>query len=128
MELSVCMAIDSVTPDYSTSVSDYEIEQAVLTIAYAMVNPYYVRWDVEYYGDSVKVSQPNRDRLPTPEPERMRKIFSKADLGKILVLATIVNVHSRILMIYLPNILSLSWLVHSLECPLDTMNLVCTSL
>ncbi|KAG2737172.1 hypothetical protein P692DRAFT_201875216 [Suillus brevipes Sb2] len=48
MELSVCMAIDSVTPDYSTSVSDYEIEQAVLTIAYAMVNPYKRLCEVAY--------------------------------------------------------------------------------
>jgi hypothetical protein len=76
-----------------------------------------VRWDAERYGDSVKVSQPNRDGLPTPEPERMRKYFPEADLGKISAPATIVDMHGRILTIYLPNILSSSRLVRSLERP-----------
>src|ERR1700693_4802857 len=77
----------------------------------------YVRWDAERYGDSVKMSQPNRDGLPTSAPERMRKYFPEADLGKISAPATIVDLHGRILTIYLPNILSSSRLVRSLERP-----------
>lgn len=39
MELSDCLALDSVTADCSTTVSEYEIQRAALTIAHAMVNP-----------------------------------------------------------------------------------------
>lgn len=80
-----------------------------------------VNWDAERYGDSVKVSQPNRDGLPTPEPERMRKYYPEADLGKISAPATIVDMHGRILTIYLPNILSSSRVVRSLQGTTPTL-------
>ncbi|KAG1742099.1 hypothetical protein EDB19DRAFT_1907563 [Suillus lakei] len=89
-----------------TSISKYEIDWATLTIAHAMVNPMNVDWDVDWYGDKVKLSHPNWDGSATGEPERLKKYFPEAVLGKILVPTTIVDRNSKIIVIYLPNILS----------------------
>jgi hypothetical protein len=70
-----------------------------------------VPWDAERYGASVKLPQPNREGLPTGEPERLKKFFSGADLGRISRPTTIVDMHGRILTIYLPDILSPSRVV-----------------
>jgi hypothetical protein len=70
-----------------------------------------VDWDVDRYADRVKLSPPNRDGSATSEPERLKKYFSEAVLGKISTPATIVDRHGRILMVYLPNILSPARLV-----------------
>ncbi|KAG1722999.1 hypothetical protein EDB19DRAFT_1834748, partial [Suillus lakei] len=93
-----------------TSISEYEIDQAALTIAHAMVNPMNVDWDVDRYGDKVKLSHPNWDGSATGEPERLKKYFPEAVLGKISVPTTIVDRNSKIIVIYLPNILSPSHL------------------
>ena len=70
-----------------------------------------VDWDVDRYGDKVKLSHPNRDGSATGEPERLKKYFPEAVLGKISVPTTIVDKNGRIIVIYLPNILSPSRLV-----------------
>ena len=70
-----------------------------------------VDWDVDRYGDKVKLSHPNQDNSATGEPERLKKYFPKAVLGTISVLITIVDRNSKIIVIYLPNILSPSRLV-----------------
>ncbi|KAG2355374.1 hypothetical protein BDR07DRAFT_1493293 [Suillus spraguei] len=112
IELSACLASEIETPDCVDVVSDAEIRRAALTIAHAMLNMNwdwakdYVNWDAERYGESVKLSQPNHEGLPTGEPERLRKYFHETDLGKISEPATIVDRHGKILTIYLPNILS----------------------
>jgi hypothetical protein len=53
----------------------------------------------------------NREGLPTGEPERLRKYFGQADLGRISEPATIVDRHGKIVTMYLPNILSPSRVV-----------------
>ncbi|KAG1747785.1 uncharacterized protein EDB91DRAFT_1245272 [Suillus paluster] len=110
MRISVHLQICLATPDHTTftntSISEYEIDQATLTIAHAMVNPINVDWDVDRYADRVKLSPPNRDGSATSELERLKKYFSEAVLSKISTPATIVDRHGRILMVYLPNILS----------------------
>ncbi|KAG1840334.1 hypothetical protein F4604DRAFT_1924203 [Suillus subluteus] len=110
MRISVHLQICLATPDHTTftdtSISEYEIDRAALTIAHAMVNPINVDWDVDRYADRVNLSQPNRDGSATSEPERLKKYFPEAVLGKISTPATLVDRHGRILMVYLPNILS----------------------
>jgi hypothetical protein len=69
-----------------------------------------VPWDAEWYGASVKLPQPNHKGLPTGKPERLKKIFSKADLGRISR-PTIVDMHGRILTIYVSDILSPSHVI-----------------
>jgi hypothetical protein len=71
----------------------------------------YVTWDAERYGESCKMSPPNPDGLPTTEPERLKKYYPQVELGRISKPATIVDMHGRILTIYLPNILSSSRVV-----------------
>ncbi|KAG0694117.1 hypothetical protein DFH29DRAFT_880933, partial [Suillus ampliporus] len=106
VHLQICLATPDDTTFTDTSISEYEIDRAALTIAHAMVNPINVDWDVDRYADRVKLSPPNRDGSATSEPERLKKYFSEAVLGKISTPATIVDRHGRILMVYLPNILS----------------------
>ncbi|KAG1830059.1 hypothetical protein F4604DRAFT_1695666 [Suillus subluteus] len=110
MRISVHLQICLATPDHTTftdtSISEYEIDRAALTIAHAMVNPINVDWDVDRYADRVNLSQPNRDGSATSELERLKKYFPEAVLGKISTPATLVDRHGRILMVYLPNILS----------------------
>ncbi|KAG2029992.1 hypothetical protein BDR03DRAFT_1017653 [Suillus americanus] len=76
----------------------------------------HLHWDAERYGASVKLSPPDHDGLPTGEPERLRKFFHKADLGRISKPATIVDMHGKILTIFLPDILS--------PCHVDHINTV----
>ncbi|KAG2335325.1 hypothetical protein BDR05DRAFT_1006942 [Suillus weaverae] len=77
-----------------------------------MVNPMNVDWDVNRYGDKAKLSPPNRDGSATAEPERLKKFFPEAVLGKISVPTTVVDRHGKIIVVYLPNILTSSRLEH----------------
>lgn len=70
-----------------------------------------VDWDVNRYGDKAKLSPPNRDGSATAEPERLKKFFPEAVLGKISVPTTVVDRHGKIIVVYLPNILTSSRLV-----------------
>ncbi|KAG1721505.1 uncharacterized protein EDB91DRAFT_1256484 [Suillus paluster] len=106
VHLQICLATLDHTTFTDTSISEYEIDRAALTIAHAIVNPINVDWDVDRYADRVNLSQPNRDGSATSEPERLKKYFPEAVLGKISTPATLVDRHGRILMVYLPNILS----------------------
>ncbi|KAG1877468.1 hypothetical protein F4604DRAFT_1680134 [Suillus subluteus] len=97
--------------------SKYEINRAALTIAHAMVNPMNVDWDVNRYGDKVKLSPPNRDGSATAEPERLKKFYPEAVLGKISVPTTVVDRQGNIIVVYLPNILTPS----CLDCLLKSL-------
>jgi hypothetical protein len=72
-----------------------------------MVNQtkYYMNWDTEHLN---KYSLPTLDGFSTTKPQRLWKYNPKAQLSN----ATIVNKNSRILTIYLPDILSSSQVVH----------------
>ncbi|KAG1866102.1 hypothetical protein F4604DRAFT_1905032 [Suillus subluteus] len=97
--------------------SKYEINRATLTIAHAMVNPMNVDWDVNHYGNKVKLSPPNRDGSATAEPERLKKFYPEAVLGKISVPTTVVDRQGNIIVVYLPNILTPS----CLDCLLKSL-------
>ncbi|KAG1771914.1 hypothetical protein EV702DRAFT_1201789 [Suillus placidus] len=77
-----------------------------------MVNPMNVDWDVDRCVDKAKLSPPNLDGSPTAQMERLKKFFPEAKLGKISVPTTIVDRHGKILVVYLPNILTPSRLEH----------------
>ncbi|KAG2337887.1 hypothetical protein BDR05DRAFT_952325 [Suillus weaverae] len=93
------------------SISEYEINQAALTIAHAMFNPMNVDWNVDQYVDKAKLSPPNLDGSPTAQMERLKKFFPEVKLSKISVPITIVDRHGKNLVVYLPNILTPSGLV-----------------
>ncbi|KAG1901251.1 uncharacterized protein F5891DRAFT_979778 [Suillus fuscotomentosus] len=113
VQLQQCLASPGDTLNFGyTSISEYEIDWAALTIAHAMVNPINVNWDVDRYTDKVNLSQPNRDGSATAEPERLKKFFPEAVLGKISVPATIVDRHGKILVVHLPDILTASRIEH----------------
>jgi hypothetical protein len=59
-----------------------------------------------------KASPPNPDGSPS-DTEWLQKYFRAAKIGKISVPATIVDREGNIVTIYLPNILSPSWVVCS---------------
>ncbi|KAG1819829.1 uncharacterized protein BJ212DRAFT_1298236 [Suillus subaureus] len=65
------------------SISEYEITQATLTIAHAMVNP-----------------------------NRLKKFFPEVALSKISVPTTVIDRYRKFLVVYLPNILTPSCLEH----------------
>ncbi|OAX31579.1 hypothetical protein K503DRAFT_787747, partial [Rhizopogon vinicolor AM-OR11-026] len=90
------------------SISGYEIQQAALIIAHAMVNPYYIEWDVDRYAEMIKIPQPNHHGTPSTDQERLQKYFPLAVFGRISTPATIVDKNGKLLMMYLPNILSSS--------------------
>ncbi|KAG1883109.1 hypothetical protein F4604DRAFT_1921006 [Suillus subluteus] len=104
-ELDSCLATADVGFNASGSISDYEINRAALTIAHAMVNPYYVDLDVDRFAEMAKVSPPNRDGSVL-NTDQQQKYFAPAIIGKISVPATIVDRQGKILTIYLPHILS----------------------
>ncbi|KAG1794917.1 uncharacterized protein HD556DRAFT_1442707 [Suillus plorans] len=106
-ELDSCLATRDVNFHASASISEYEINRAALTVAHAMVNPYYVDWDVDRFAEMAKVSTPKSDG-PLANTNQLPKYFSAAMIGKISVPATIVDRQGKILTIYLPNILSSS--------------------
>ncbi|KAG1858080.1 hypothetical protein F4604DRAFT_1684970 [Suillus subluteus] len=91
--------------------SKYEIDRAALTIAHAMVNPINIDWDVDRYADKAKLSPPNVDESTSAGTERLKKFFPEAILGKISVPTTVVDRHGKILVVYLPNILTPSRIV-----------------
>ncbi|KAG1730926.1 hypothetical protein EDD22DRAFT_852950 [Suillus occidentalis] len=86
-------------------VTEYEIDRAALTITHAVVNPYYVDWDVDRYANAVKCSPVLANGALT-QHDKIRKYFSKTVLGKISQPATIIDCNGKILMWHLPNILS----------------------
>ncbi|KAG1884759.1 hypothetical protein F4604DRAFT_1919274 [Suillus subluteus] len=94
------------------SISEYGINQATLTIAHAMVNPINIDWDVDRYADKAKLSPPNVDGSTSAGTERLKKFFPETILGKISVPTTIVDRHRKILVVYLPNILTPSRIEH----------------
>ncbi|OAX34287.1 hypothetical protein K503DRAFT_785883 [Rhizopogon vinicolor AM-OR11-026] len=98
-------------------VTEDEITHAALTIAFAMLNPRtfmisslnesidicktgYVAWDVEWYADMAKNGRESKQH------EKLRKYFLVSPLGKISVPTTIVDNHGKILVWYLPDIMS----------------------
>ncbi|KAG0703425.1 hypothetical protein DFH29DRAFT_874531 [Suillus ampliporus] len=89
-ELDSCLATPDVTFHASGSISEYEINRAALTVAHAMVNPYYVDWDVDRLAEMAKVSAPKSDG-PLSNTDQLPKYFSAASIGKISVPATIVD-------------------------------------
>lgn len=70
-----------------------------------------IDWDVDRYADKVKLSPPNLDGTPSAEPERLKKFFPETILGRISVPTTVVDRHGKILVVYLPNILTPSRIV-----------------
>ncbi|KAG1764500.1 hypothetical protein EV702DRAFT_1051329 [Suillus placidus] len=86
-----------ITKEIKDENSKYEINRTALTIAHAMVNPMNVDWDVNRYRDKVKLSPPNRDGSATAQPERLKKYFPEAVLGKISVPTTVVDRHGNII-------------------------------
>ncbi|KAG1732856.1 uncharacterized protein EDB91DRAFT_1084601 [Suillus paluster] len=105
LELNHCLATADVRSDKNSSISNYEINRAALTIAHAVVNPYYVDWDASRFADMVKASTPSAGGSLS-ETERLQKYFAAAKIGKISAPATIVDREGNIVTIYLPNILS----------------------
>ncbi|KAG2079126.1 hypothetical protein BDR04DRAFT_1112430 [Suillus decipiens] len=89
-ELNSCLATADIGSNASGSISNYKINQAALTIAHAMVNPYYVDWDVDRLAEMAKVSQLNRDGSVL-NTDQQQKYFLAAMIGKISVPATIVD-------------------------------------
>ncbi|KAG1840122.1 hypothetical protein C8R48DRAFT_679665 [Suillus tomentosus] len=89
-ELDSCLATSDVNFHASESISEYEINRAALTVAHAMVNPYYVDWDVDRFAEMTKVSTPKSDG-PLANTDQLPKYFSAAMIGKISVPATIVD-------------------------------------
>ncbi|KAG1808386.1 uncharacterized protein BJ212DRAFT_1303009 [Suillus subaureus] len=90
LELNHCLATADVCSDKNSSISDYEINQAALTIVHAVVNPYYVDWDTSRFADMVKASPPSAGGSLS-ETERLQKYFAAAKIGKISAPATIVD-------------------------------------
>jgi hypothetical protein len=99
------------------AVTEDEITRAALTIAFAMLNPRmfvisslnesidihetgYVAWDVERYADMAK------NGVESKQHEKLRKYFPVSPLGKISEPTTIVDNHGKILVWYLPDIVS----------------------
>ncbi|KAG1790472.1 uncharacterized protein HD556DRAFT_1310675 [Suillus plorans] len=89
-ELDSCLATRDVNFHASASISEYEINRAALTVAHAMVNPYYVDWDVDRFAEMAKVSTPKSDG-PLANTNQLPKYFSAAMIGKISAPATIVD-------------------------------------
>src|SRR6267154_5214802 len=100
-------------------VTEDEITRAALTIACAMLNPCmfiiswlnesmsidiretdYVAWDVERYVDMA------RNGVESTQHEKLHKYFLVSQLGKISQPTIIVDCHGKILVWYLPDIMS----------------------
>ncbi|OJA15212.1 hypothetical protein AZE42_13751 [Rhizopogon vesiculosus] len=94
---------DSQSSGGSSPVKEDEIDRAAVIIAYAIANPYCVPWDVDRYAKKVK--SPSSQKGVT-EWERLAKVFEMTKLGRISEPATIVDIHGKILVWYLPNIMS----------------------
>ncbi|KAG1763081.1 hypothetical protein EDD22DRAFT_846611 [Suillus occidentalis] len=88
------------------SISDYEIERAALTIAHAISNPY-------RYADMVKCSPVQTKG--SKQHAKLQKYFGRTKIGKIGEPATIVDCHGKILVWFLPDILSPCHITFSLE-------------
>ncbi|KAG2072047.1 hypothetical protein BDR04DRAFT_1117271 [Suillus decipiens] len=87
-ELNSCLATADIGSNVSGSILDYEINWAALTIAHAMVNPYYMDWDVDRFAEMAKVSQLNRNGSVL-NTDQQQKYLLATMIGKISVPATI---------------------------------------
>ncbi|KAI6105117.1 hypothetical protein EV401DRAFT_2078571 [Pisolithus croceorrhizus] len=77
----------------SASISLAENKLAALVIAHAILNPYVTEWDIDRFAE------------PMPHAAEKTKYFQYPQWGHISDPATVLDVHGRVMVWYLPGII-----------------------
>ncbi|KAI6095543.1 hypothetical protein EDD16DRAFT_1702655 [Pisolithus croceorrhizus] len=77
----------------SASISSNETKLSALVIAHAILNPYITQWDIDRFAE------------PRPHAADKTKYFQYPQWGHISDPATVLDVHGRVMLWYLPGII-----------------------
>jgi hypothetical protein len=113
--------IQNLEAEIGNTVSAGEYTRVALVVAYALVNPrkfaphtsefmtdgrqVYVRWDAERFADKANLTRFLEENAVMKEMEKLGNYFQLGSLGFQSDPCTLVDIHGRILMWHLPEIM-----------------------
>ncbi|KAL4080429.1 hypothetical protein J3A83DRAFT_4366753 [Scleroderma citrinum] len=97
-------------PVHNGSILEQEWDRVAITIAYAVVNHIQSEWDFEQFEDKVSWST-SASTNPDQTTTKLAKYFQSLNLGCLDEPHTTLDKHGKVILWYLPNLISPSQVV-----------------